>query len=132
VNKAIGTAHGDSVLSGYAGRLSESLTTLDTVTAHLMDVAKKSGAEVFLADAVLYLEMFSLIAVAWQWTLQALAARKALDANVSSKDRDFYEGKIAAFRYFISYELTKTLSLAERLTAEDPVTVDCQASYFND
>ena len=90
------------------------------------------GAEVFLADAVLYLEVFGIVAVAWQWMLQALAAQAALNRRPGKSDTDFYSGKLYAFRYFFSYELPKIEGLLHRLRESDPLTVDMQTRFFTD
>lgn len=132
VKKAIEKAGAYPDLERYAWKLGSSLETLETVTRHLLGVAGDSGAEIFLADAVLYLDMFGLIAVSWQWLIQALSAKKALEGPGSKKEADFFEGKIFAFRYFLGYELPKVHALAERLMAEDPVTCECLSAHFND
>jgi butyryl-CoA dehydrogenase len=132
VNKAIEKAKGHEDLVDYAKNLADAMKSLERVTLHLLGVASRNGTEIFLADAVLYLDMFGLIAVSWQWLLQALAATKAMAESDSKKDADFYEGKIFAFRYFVGYELPKIYALAERLMADDPVTVECLSAHFND
>lgn len=132
VKQTIVQTQDDEDLEVYGKNLTDALKTLDKTTLHLIGVAQRNGAEIFLADAVLYLDMFGLIAVSWQWMLQALAARNALKENVSQKDKDFYNGKIMTFRYVVSYELPKIYALAERLTADDPLSVECDASFFND
>ncbi|MFA6010869.1 MAG: acyl-CoA dehydrogenase [Desulfobacteraceae bacterium] len=132
VTGAIEKAKGHEDLVDYAKNLSDAMKSLEKVTLHLMGVASRNGTEIFLADAVLYLDMFGLIAVSWQWLLQALAATKAIAESDSKKDADFYEGKIFAFRYFVGYELPKIYALAERLMADDPVTVECLSVHFND
>ena len=93
---------------------------------------QKRGVEVFLADAVLYLELFGIIAVAWQWLLQALTARSALERRLKRSETDFYNGKLFAFRYFFSYELPKIEGLLHRLRETDPLTVDMQTRFFTD
>lgn len=120
------------VLKRYTEKLESALLTLEKVTGHLMGVAAEKGAEIFLADSVLFLDMFGFTAVSWQWLLQATSALKALQGPVSKKDRDFYDGKVFTFRYFLGYELPRVHSLAERLMAQDPVTCECLPSYFND
>jgi butyryl-CoA dehydrogenase len=119
-------------LAHYSKNLAEALKTLDKVTLHLMGVANNNGVEIFLADSVLYLDMFGLITVTWQWLIQALAAKKALSGKESKKDAGFLEGKIMAFRYFTGYELPRIYALAERLMADDPVTCECLTAHFND
>jgi hypothetical protein len=40
--------------------------------------------------------MFGIIAIAWHWLVQAVAAKKAL-AGAGAKEEPFYRGKLAAF-----------------------------------
>lgn len=42
---------------------------LQEVTLHLTGRAITAGPEKYLADATLYLEMFGIVAIAWQWLL---------------------------------------------------------------
>jgi hypothetical protein len=115
-----------------AAKLEAALKTLEQVTIHLIGLSGKKGAEVFLADATLYLEMFGIIAVGWQWLLQATAARAALEANPKAAEQNFYQGKLVTARYFFAYELSKITSLAQRLNEDDPLTVEMHSNHFND
>ncbi|MBU1711825.1 MAG: acyl-CoA dehydrogenase [Proteobacteria bacterium] len=119
-------------LRTYAQQLNDSRTKLQEVTQHLLKVFMDRGAEFFLADATLYLELFGIVAVAWQWLLQGIAIRKALQNASNKSDIAFYQGKFVALRYFFGYELAKTLGLAERLLNGDGLTVDMTAELFND
>lgn len=119
-------------LGPMAEQLEAALQTLERVTGHLVGLVGTKGVEIFLADATLYLEMFGIIAVAWQWMRQAAAARRALDSTPKSSDLNFYEGKLVTARYFFAYELPKIKGLSERLTDGDPLTVDMQSSFFAD
>ena len=96
-------------------------------------MALEGKIELFLADATLYLELFGIIAIAWQWLLQAMVAKKALADDLASQDADFYEGKLYSFRYFFEYELPKIQGLASRLKkSSDGLTVDMKPEYFAD
>jgi alkylation response protein AidB-like acyl-CoA dehydrogenase len=119
-------------LESMTEKLEEALKTLERVTGHLVALAGRKGVEVFLADATIYLEMFGIIAVGWQWLIQATAARVALNGNPKAVDLNFYEGKLVTARYFFAYELSKITWLAQRLTEDDPLTVDMQSGCFND
>jgi len=132
VNKAIHAAQGDEFLKPYADKLSEALETLQKVTVHLTGIASKGNQDLFLADAGLYMEFFSIIAVAWQWLLQALAARNALQKNPSEADVNFYQGKLFTCRFFFSYELPKILGLSKRLLESDGLTLEMKEEYFAD
>ena len=116
-----------------ADKLLQSINELRVVTSHLLDLSAQGKVEEFLADGVLYLEMFSLITIAWQWLLQAIRASTSLRRGGSAlleNDRLFYEGKIYTCRYFFSYELNKIYGLARRLTSDEPVTVEMEAKFL--
>ena len=119
-------------LDKYAAELNQALTKLQEVTHHLISIAQQQGPEAFLADATLYLELFSHVTIGWQWLLQGIAVQKALDGGTPKKDFDFYQGKMFTLRYFFAYELPKTLGLAKRLLDDDRLTVEMQTNFFND
>ena len=85
-----------------------------------------------IKDGTLYLEMFGIITVAWQWMKQAVSAAKALNGKVSKSDTNFYQGKVHTFQYFYGYELPKILGLSKRLKDGNPVTVTMKPDYFKD
>ena len=132
IRAAIEAARDRSQLSGLAKHLEKALGTLERVTGHLAAVAVEKGPEAFLADATLYLELFSIVTIAWQWLRQATVARTALDGRASRADADFYAGKILTARYFFAYEVPKTEALARRLTDNDPLTLEASAASFAD
>jgi butyryl-CoA dehydrogenase len=119
-------------LERYGQKLFEALEELRAVTQHLLGIAKDKGADFFLADATSYLEFFSIIAIAWQWLLQAIAIQNGLEKELSEGEDNFYKGKLCAFRYFFNYELPKIEVLAERLRTGDGLTVAMKAEWFSD
>lgn len=132
VRKAIGRAEPIDFLKADAQCLEEALQLLESTTWHLAGVAADDGPEVFLADAGLYLEMFGIIAIAWQWLLQAISVQTALQGKPAPKNEKFYRGKWFTFRYFYRYELPKIKGLAIRLTDGDPITVEMPVDCFRD
>jgi butyryl-CoA dehydrogenase len=132
VQSAITAARGLKALEKFADALNASLTTLQEVTGHLTTLATQQGPEAFLADATLYLELFGIVTIGWQWLLQGIAVQKALNQGAGKKDLNFYEGKMFTLRYFFAYELPKTLGLAKRLMDADALTVEMQPAHFND
>ncbi len=119
-------------LQGHAQQLKDALANLENVTDHLLEIAQTQGPEYFLADATLYLELFGIIAVSWQWLLQGIAIQKALSDGAKKKDLNFYHGKMIAMQYFLEYELPKTLGLTARLMRSDGLTVEMRTELFND
>jgi butyryl-CoA dehydrogenase len=132
IQGAIGEAEKFEELQSYVERLKQSLETLQKVTAHLMEVAKKETPEIFLADATLYLEFFGILSVAWQWLIQATAIVKALRNGPIGVEANFYHGKFFAFRYFFEYELPKMEGLAKRLMDTDGLTVEIKPEFFSE
>ena len=116
-------------LKPFAQKLQVYLGKTDTVTKHLLGLASKN-IEIFLSDATLYLELFGIMTISWQWLVQAIKAEEALQAGATGDDFDFYQGKIFTLRYFYEYELVKIDALMKRLLSEDNVTVEMEAAWF--
>jgi butyryl-CoA dehydrogenase len=134
VQKTVYAADTVNELKVYAGELKDAVEKLQEVTSHLLKMAKEGNREAFLADATLYLDLFGIITIAWQWLLQAVSVQKALNnkENLSEEDIVFYQGKMFTFRYYFGYELPKTYGLVKRLLTTDGLTVKMQAGYFLD
>jgi len=132
LQKTIAAAKALPALEPLAVKLEETQQKLQEVTFHLLGVAGEKGPEVFLADGTLFLELFGIVAIAWQWLLQAVVAQKALQAKLSTAEKNFYTGKLYTCRYFFSYELPKIGGLADRLVEGNPVTMEMEAAFFND
>ena len=132
VQKTIREAENFEPLQPYTQKLNDSLAMLQKVTSHLMGVREKGTPELFLADATLYLELFGIISVAWQWLVQAAVVVKAVMNILNDAEANFYNGKLFAFRYFFEYELPKIEGLAKRLMNSDGLTVDIKIEFFSD
>lgn len=116
-------------LRPFAQKMQVYLGKADTVTKHLLNLATKD-LEIFLSDATLYLELFGIMTISWQWLVQAIKAEEALQAGATGDDFDFYQGKIFTVRYFYEYELVKIDYLMKRLLSEDNVTVEMESAMF--
>ncbi|MCU0324685.1 MAG: acyl-CoA dehydrogenase [Spirosomaceae bacterium] len=128
LTKAAGEASQIVELHPFIDKIRYAIDNADKATKHLMAKAA-NDTESFLADATLFLEMFGIITIAWQWMRQAVAAHKAL-ATAEGEDLNFYKGKITTARYFYEYELVKVDSLAKRLLSNEMVTIDMQTEWF--
>jgi len=131
VEKTIEDACHFQSLIPYAERLRDTLTTLQNLTNSLV-ATSGDDPEKFLADSTLYLEFFGLLAIAWQWLLQGIAARRALRNNPRQSEACFYEGKLLTCKYFFHYELPKSHGLTQRLSERDGLTVDAEIEHFDD
>ena len=123
IEKTIAEAKNHAELEGLAQKLSEAVQKLQKVTFHLLGLAQKQQVENFMSDATLYLEMTGIIAIAWQWLKQG-------NVVINHSDENFRQGKLMTLRYFFAYELPKIEGLAQKLLADDFVTVEMQAEMF--
>ena len=105
---------------------------LQNVTLYRVQYALKGEVEEFLADATLYLEFFGIVAVAWQWLAQGIAAQKALSRDCSDSEKGFYQGKLHTMKYFFHYEVPKIQGLGARLMEADGLTIDRNTPVFED
>jgi butyryl-CoA dehydrogenase len=111
--------------------LAGAVETLKEITRSLAAISLKGEMELYLADATLYLELFSIVTIAWQWLLQALRAIEAQGACADA-DREFYQGKMHTCRYFFAYELPKIKGIAARLEeSHDGLTVTMKPEWFD-
>jgi butyryl-CoA dehydrogenase len=132
VENAVTRAKAVPGLESFAAKLSEAMGDLLEVTAHLAKVEKEKNREVYLADATVYLEFFSIITISWQWLLQAISIKKAMAKTLTPAEENFYTGKFFTCKFYFGYELPKTKGLKIRLMDPDPITVDMETRFFND
>jgi butyryl-CoA dehydrogenase len=118
----IGAARQYNSLTGQADILAAKLQELQQLTMELMAVAQKEGAEAFLADATLYLELFSIITVGWQWLKMGTVAEQEM-AGADESYKAFLRSNLMTGQFFYEYELPKTAALVQRLRSENRITV---------
>ena len=132
LEKTIVAAKAYPELNKQVSALERAIQLMKDVTAELLAKKANISNEVFLADAVIYLEFMSQIAIAWQWLKMMTVAVKALQGDLTDQDKAFYQGKIYTGRYFYDYELIKIDSLAIRLRSDEKVTVEMTREFFED
>jgi butyryl-CoA dehydrogenase len=119
-------------LQSYAERLERAMGLLTQVTEHLVGFKRPEDRERFLADSALYLEMFGIVAIAWQWLRQGIVVRKALAGNQPQQEAAFYRGKYQTMQFFFHYELPKIEGLSRRLFETDGFTAKATVETFAD
>ena len=78
----------------------------------LGELGAKGDVEAMMRHSFDYMEMLSLVVVAWQWVEQAAAAQEGLARlPVAAPDVAFYEGKLVAAQYWIHTELPRVGTL---------------------
>ncbi|MDI1302687.1 MAG: acyl-CoA dehydrogenase [bacterium] len=109
------------VLAAHAGALALVLQRMGAVTATLWSAG---DIQKTLANASVYLEAFGHMVLAWIWLEQALLAAAA------PADDGFYQGKLAACRYFFEWELPKTAPQLDLLATLNTTTLDMKDQWF--
>ncbi len=110
-------------LKPYAHELLMNLGMVQEVLAKLMPHAKKGDFERFLADATLFMDMFSTIIIGWQWLKMALTAQQALVTGNGTYSETFYESKVHTMKFYFKYEMSKTKGLAKTLMNDVDLTL---------
>ncbi|AFZ66757.1 acyl-CoA dehydrogenase [Deinococcus peraridilitoris] len=129
IEEAINQAREHEATAAWAAELEDTLRLVQQTTQELAEGAARVGADLFLANAHAYLEMFGHTVIAWMWLRQAVVAARALE-GAKEADRNFYQGKLAAARFFFVWELPKTRHQGQILRAFDRTTTDMQAGWF--
>jgi butyryl-CoA dehydrogenase len=114
--------HAENLLK-YAYWLLLDIQQFEGVTKHLLGLASKGDAEIFLSDANLYMELFGLINLAWQWLKQAVTAQERLNRVAGNDNENFYHSKIETMQFFFHYEFVKTKGLRARLLDQRVLTI---------
>jgi len=123
VMKDIERARDLNNIQQYAEWLLNEVGQMEIITQHLLTVASQGNAEIFLSDANLYMELFGLVNIAWQWLKQGTKAQENLDKKNSQADAGFYFSKIETMQFFFHYELVRSKGLYTRLMDEKVITV---------
>jgi butyryl-CoA dehydrogenase len=116
-------------LEDYASTLRETANSIADTTGVLAACMADGRVRLGLANASLYLTMVGHGLVAWVWLKQAMIAARAMPA-ASASDRDFYEGKLAACRFFFRYELPLAGQYARLLQSLDDTTLAMKPGQF--
>ncbi|MND69123.1 putative acyl-CoA dehydrogenase AidB [compost metagenome] len=129
VRETLTSSHGDAALEPLQAALADSLGILEQVTLALQSQVA-ADADLGLANATTYLDLFGRIVVGWLWLRQAQLARRALAAGAASSEADFYRGKVQAAQYFMDWELAPLPAQARLLLAGNRVCFDMQDAWF--
>ncbi|MFH1089981.1 MAG: acyl-CoA dehydrogenase [Pseudomonadota bacterium] len=128
IDKSLDSAREYPGLADMAAGLESAKKAVAETTAHLINKAVQGEVELFLANATIYLEMFSQTVVAWQHLLRSIAAEKALQEGRGPKT--FYRGKLESARYFFNQVLPHALTTARILQADDRTALDMPEDCF--
>ena len=128
VEKTLRESREQQELAPQLSLLEDALSRLKKVTTHLLSPDDAENRNDLL-DANLYLEMFGTITIAWQWLVQGPAILDGLK-NGSRREQNFYQGKLAALKYFFTYELIGIHAHEKRLMNGDDLVSRTNSAYF--
>ncbi|MDB4968148.1 MAG: Acyl-CoA dehydrogenase family protein [Myxococcales bacterium] len=114
VNGAIARARAAGVVAAACDQLASALAITLETTATLAARGLAGDVDGMLLHSTDYLTLFSLVAVGWQWILQAAVAAEALAAGCGP--RDFYDGIACAAQYFLATDVPRVAALAALCT----------------
>lgn len=81
-----------------------------------------------LANSALYLKVFGHTVIGWRWLEQAIAASTGLAGGTA--DAAFYQGKLQAARYFLTWELPACRHELELLGRLDDTCLNMRPDWF--
>ncbi len=102
-------------------------TVLDQATDVIAEMAALQDAgktEAALMNATNLLFAFGHIVIAWLWLWQSRVATAALEKSDVSDERNFYQGKLAAARYFFEFEMPQVSALLCPVAGGSTVSVE--------
>jgi hypothetical protein len=127
IKETIDAAREHAALAGYASDLAIHIVETGALTQKLGE-AIAANPRKGLANATIYLDMFGHVVIGWMWLRQALAATQFLAAGVG--EADHLHSKLAACRYFFTYELPKTRTQRELLASMDETALGMKEAWF--
>ena len=103
---------------------------LEVVHSTTRVLSAAPNPDVMLCNSWHYLELLGHTVIAWQWLNAAQVSSVAFNANPSSVDAAFYNGKLQAARYFTRFELPKVAVWGNLLSSLDTTTLDTHEDWF--
>ncbi|MEM9258818.1 MAG: acyl-CoA dehydrogenase [Bacteroidota bacterium] len=111
------------VLQPYAEKLGKNMALTQEVLQFLLPHATAGNFERFLADATIFMELFSTLVVAWQWLQLSVTAKQALVVSNTNYTEDFLESQIHTMRFYFTYEVPRMRGMADILYNEEELTL---------
>ena len=116
------------VPEAWSHAVREAAKTIGALSSDLARRGASGDVEGMLGHSADYLDLFSTFVVSWLWLLQAAVAREALaDGRGPSA---FYEGLLAAARYWIRTELPKIDALVTLCRENEASYVEMRPDWF--
>ncbi len=115
INVTLNKAKQNTALNFYCQKLENAVAQFLDTTVHLKKIALKGHFETFLSDATIYMELFGILNIAWQWLDIAI--------NAKEEDKDSHFSKLNTMKFYFKYELEKTGYLNSVLINTEKLTI---------
>ena len=114
--------------------LEQLLARVSTVTLALLGDLLGGQVNQALANSALYLKVFGHLVIGWRWLEQASRAEEGLalisNGQGNPADGAFYQGKLQAARYFLTWEVPSCQHELNLLEARDDTCLNMQDAWF--
>ena len=110
-------AHAAGLEPTLATAVTTALATVEHLTLALIAKAATGGPDAMLLHSADYLELFSILVIAWQHLAMASAARAV--AVATDEDAAWVDGKLQAATYWLRTEVPRIATLAELCSASE-------------
>jgi butyryl-CoA dehydrogenase len=121
-------------LSPLRQPLEQLLARVSTVTLALLGDLLSGKVNQGLANSALYLKVFGHLVIGWRWLEQAIRAEEGLtlisNGQGNPVDVAFYQGKLQAARYFLTWEVPSCHHDLAILEARDDTCLNMQDEWF--
>ena len=124
IQKTISEAEKYDELKPYGQILLMNMGLVQEVIGALLPHAMKGDHQRFLADATLFMDMFSTIIIGWQWLKMAAKSKESLVTGKGNYSEAFYEGKVHTMKFFYKYEMGRTRGLAKIIQDQKDLTLE--------
>ena len=109
--------------------LEQLVARLQAVTLGLLTDLSQGKVNATLANSALYMKAFGHAVIGWRWLEQAIRAQEGLNRGTPA-DHDFYQGKLQAARFFLTWEVPGCHHELAILERRDDACLSMQPEWF--
>lgn len=126
VSSVLVAAQEDKDLKPYAEILDHAVKDVKRVLNQLLPLAMEGNYERYLADASIFMEMFSTLVIGCQWIKIGLH----IEDRTAKESNAFYYSKWQTLKYFYKYEMPNVQRCGKTILCQDQPTVDSEEEFF--
>ena len=127
IDAAIARARAAGADESWSVALRTAIDRIAALTMQLGALGLSGDADRMLRHSADYLEAMSIVVVAWQWLLQASAAKEAIARTGSTPH---LEGKLCAAQYWIATELPRVEAIVALCASEEDSYARMRPEWF--